>query len=195
MRPESDWNIDGTTSGIAAFMRNFSGNRRTLLERRAALIVMTAAPALALAAVLLEGRALATWQITVLMVLAVDLGGGVFVNATAAAKRWYHRMGARDWHHLAFVLVHIHPVLVAWAFPEFGWVWAVYLYAATVLSAIIVLACPHYLRRPVALTLAALVLAGAPFVASTPMFLAWIAPFYVLKLLVAHIVHEEPYAA
>jgi len=195
MRPESDWSIEGAASGIQAFLRNFSGNRRTLLERRAALVVMTAAPALALAALLLEGRALATWQIVVLMVLAVDLGGGVFVNATAAAKRWYHRMGARDWHHLVFVLTHVHPFFVAWMLPEFGWAWAAYLYAATVLSTVVVLACPPYLRRPVALTLAAFVLAGAPMVASTPLLLAWIAPFFVLKLLVAHIVHEEPYAA
>lgn len=195
MRLPSDWNIEGATSGIVAFMRNFSGNRRTLLERRAALVVMAAAPALALAALLVEGRALATWQIVALMVLAVDLGGGVFVNATAAAKRWYHRASARDWHHLAFVLLHIHPLLVAWAIPESGWMWAAYLYAATVTSTVIVLACPHYLRRPVALTAAAFVLAAAPLVASTSLLLAWIAPFYVVKLLVAHIVHEEPYAA
>lgn len=195
MRPDSDWKVEGATTGFAAFMRNFSGNRRTALERRAALAVMTAAPLLALVAILVEGRSLAMWQIVLLMVLAVDLGGGVFVNATAAAKRWYHRMGARDWHHLTFVLLHVHPLLVAWLFPESGWAWAAYLYGATVLSTMVVLACPHYVRRPVALTAAAFVLAGAPLVTSAPLLLAWIAPFYVLKLLVAHIVHEEPYAA
>ncbi|MGD1933042.1 MAG: hypothetical protein ACFB0Z_00805 [Candidatus Phaeomarinobacter sp.] len=195
MRPQSDWDVEGPTSGFAAFMRNFSGNRRTTLERRAAFAAMTATPALALAAILIEGQALAIWQIVVLMALAVDLGGGVFVNATAAAKRWFHRIGARDWHHLAFVLLHIHPLLIAWLLPEFGWVWAAYLYAATVTSTVIVLACPLYLRRPMALTAAAFVLAVAPLLAGTPLLLAWIAPFYVLKLLVAHIVHEEPYAA
>ncbi len=195
MRPPSDWNIEGAASGFVAFMRNFSGNRRTRMERHIALAVSAFAPALALAAVLVEGRALAAWQIIVLMVLAVDLGGGVFVNATAAAKRWYHRAGARDWHHLVFVVLHIHPLLIAWAFPESGWMWAAFLYAATVGSTIMALACPLYLRRPVALTAAAFVLAIAPLVASTPLLLAWIAPFYVVKLLVAHIVHEEPYAA
>lgn len=195
MRPPSDWNIEGATSGFVAFMRNFSGNRRTRTERRIALAVSAFAPAVALAAVLVEGRALAAWQIIVLMVLAVDLGGGVFVNATAAAKRWYHRAGTQDWHHFVFVVLHIHPLLIAWAFPESGWMWAAFLYAATVGSTIMVLACPLYLRRPVALTAAAFVLAIAPLVASTPLLLAWIAPFYVVKLLVAHIVHEEPYAA
>ncbi len=195
MRPESDWRIEGSERGIAAWLRNFSGNRRTRAERRLALIASAAAPVIALAAILMEGRGLAAWQIALLMVLAVDLGGGVFVNASAAAKRWYHRAGARDWHHFAFVALHLHPFAVAWALPEIGWTWAAYLYAATVAASGVVLAMPLYLRRPAALLLAAIVLAAMPLVAPVALIGAWIAPFFVLKLLVAHIVHEEPYAA
>ncbi|MEO0759270.1 MAG: hypothetical protein AAFY78_20625 [Cyanobacteria bacterium J06648_16] len=33
------------------------------------------------------------WQVGVIAVLGFDLVGGVLTNATAAAKRWYHRPG------------------------------------------------------------------------------------------------------
>lgn len=195
MRPEPDWRLDGETSGLRAFFANFSGNRRSRWERRGAVLASAAAPALAIAAIVAAGADLAAWQIALLMVLAVDLGGGVFVNASAAAKRWYHRAGARDWHHAAFVAAHLHPFAVAWALPGVDWAWAAALYGGTMLAALAVLACPPYLRRPVALTLAALVLAVLPLAAPAPVLIVWFAPFFVLKLLVAHILHEEPYAA
>lgn len=194
-RPQADWTLAGPERGLRAAARNFSGNRRTRAERVLAVAAMLGTALVALAAATIGAPDLAVWQLAVLMLLAVDLGGGVFVNASAAAKRWYHRPGVPGWHHWAFVAAHLHPFLVAWLFPEAGWRWAACLYAATVMAAAVVLGAPLYLRRPVALTLAALILAALPLAAPVPLHLAWIAPVFVIKLLIAHSLHEEPYAA
>ena len=60
------------------------------------------------------------WQLGAISILGFDLVGGVLTNATAAAKRWYHRSGQGWQQHMAFVLVHLfHIGLVAlqrWVF-------------------------------------------------------------------------------
>jgi hypothetical protein len=192
--PGTDWTLAGPDRGLRAATHNFSGNRRTTAERILAVAAMLVTALVALAAGMMADRDLAVWQFAVLMLLAIDLGGGVFVNASAAAKRWYHRAGVPGWHHWAFVAVHLHPFLVAWLFPEAGWRWAACLYTATVIAAAAVLCVPLYLRRPVAMALAALILAVLPLAAAVPLHLAWIAPVFVIKLLIAHLLHEEPYA-
>ena len=42
------------------------------------------------------------WQLGLIAFLAFDFMGGVLTNATAAAKRWYHRPGQGWQQHLSF---------------------------------------------------------------------------------------------
>ena len=76
-------------------------------------------------------RANLNWTIgqwLVFCLFAFDLSGGIITNATAAAKRWYHRAGQRFSHHFSFVVVHgLHLAAVAWLFREGDWLYfAVY---------------------------------------------------------------------
>ncbi|MEM9246668.1 MAG: hypothetical protein AAGA67_13145, partial [Cyanobacteria bacterium P01_F01_bin.153] len=43
------------------------------------------------------------WQLGAIAILGFDIAGGVLTNATAAAKRWYHRLGQGRRQHFNFV--------------------------------------------------------------------------------------------
>lgn len=126
-------------------------------------------------------------QLGVAGLLAFDLFGGVAVNASGAARRFYHRpgRGARD--HLAFVAAHtLHVLLVAWLFRASDWGWAAGHSAVLLTAAAGVLLTPRPHRRAVAmLAFAAVVLVLAPL-SPTP-GMEWFVPVLLLKLLLAYL--------
>lgn len=134
-------------------------------------------------------------QTLVAALLAVDLIGGVITNATAAAKRWYHRPGQEGLRaHLPFVALHgLHLLLVAALFRGMDWgFWAV-LYVYLLGSALVILRMPLYLQRPTAMALfCGAFLLGTYVFAPTP-GLEWFVPLFYLKLLVSHLLKEAPF--
>ena len=133
-------------------------------------------------------------QLGLITILGFDIVGGILTNATSAAKRWYHRPGQGKWQHLLFVVIHtIHLALVAiilrrgdW---QFFWVVSSYLLIA---SGVIV-SCPLYLQRPIALGLYGIVLLGDRYLLLPTPGLEWFIPLFFLKLLVSHLLTEIPY--
>ena len=134
------------------------------------------------------------WQLGLIAFLAFDFMGGVLTNATAAAKRWYHRPGQSWQQHLSFVVLHLaHIAVVAIAFRGMDWLFLVGLSAYLLIAAGLVLASPLYLQRPIALGLFTLALLGDRyFIASIP-GLEWFLPLLFLKLLVSHLLKETAY--
>ncbi|HEU4324175.1 MAG TPA: hypothetical protein VFS21_13575 [Roseiflexaceae bacterium] len=132
-------------------------------------------------------------QMLCVVLLALDLSGGIITNATASAKRWYHRAGQGARQHLAFVLPHgLHLALLAGVFPEVGWGFALLFYGLLVAATLLILRTPLYLQRPVAFACFAAVLPlGALF--APPVGLEWAVPFLFLKLLIAHLLKEAPF--
>ncbi|MEM9808797.1 MAG: hypothetical protein AAF959_26380, partial [Cyanobacteria bacterium P01_D01_bin.56] len=99
------------------------------------------------------------WQLSAIALLGFDLVGGVLTNATAAAKRWYHRPGQGWWQHMVFVVVHVfHIGLVALLFRGGDGLFFASVSSYLLLAAGLILASPLYLQRPVALGLYGLVL-------------------------------------
>ncbi|NQE87465.1 hypothetical protein HPY32_10720 [Nocardia terpenica] len=138
--------------------------------------------------------AVAGWQPLTLVVLglvAFDIFGGATVNAMDSAKRWWHRPGQTPRHHLAFVAVHVHPFLIAWATPAFGWWTALAVYLTTLAAAAVVLATPRPLRRPMGFALTALSLSIILAIAHIPAAAAWFVPVLLIKLLLAHLQPEQ----
>ncbi|MFC8191656.1 hypothetical protein ACFUMH_08335 [Cellulomonas sp. NPDC057328] len=142
----------------------------------------------------------APWQWAVVLVLAVDVVGGVTANALSTAKRQYH--GPRDAgagrgarllrSSPAFTAAHVHPLVLALLLPGAGWGWATFWYAGCLASVLAVHAVPLHLRRPVAFgALATLLVAAGPV--GAPAGLAWFGPVLAVKLVAAHAVREEPY--
>ncbi len=141
------------------------------------------------------------WQWTSVVVLAVDLLGGVVANALATAKRQYHgrpaaqvpRPSARLLRNsTVFAAAHLHPFVVALVLPDGSWRWAAFWYVGCVVPVLVVQRVPLHLQRPVAFAAVAVLLVAQPVVAA-PAGLAWFGPVLAVKLVAAHAVREEPY--
>jgi hypothetical protein len=134
------------------------------------------------------------WQLGLIAILGFDLVGGVLTNATAAAKRWYHRP-AQGWRqHMGFVCVHfIHIGLVALLLRGGDGLFFAGVSSYLLLAAGLILASPLYLQRPVALGLYGLALLGDRYLFVPTPGLEWFLPLLFLKLLVSHLLKETTY--
>ncbi|RBQ21904.1 hypothetical protein DP939_04325 [Spongiactinospora rosea] len=128
--------------------------------------------------------------VALLALAGFDLFGGTVVNATASAKRRFHRPGRTARHHFLFVAGHVHPFLMALLVPGFGWGAAGAVYGLAVTGALGVLATPAELRRPVAFAVAALASTVSVTLLAIPVEVAWFAPVLFGKLLLGHILPE-----
>ncbi|MEM9542721.1 MAG: hypothetical protein AAGA60_24920 [Cyanobacteria bacterium P01_E01_bin.42] len=134
------------------------------------------------------------WQLGAIAILGFDLVGGVLTNATAAAKRWYHRPGQGWRQHLGFVSVHLfHIGLVALLFRGGDSLFFASISSYLLLAAGLILAIPVYLQRPIALGLYGLALLGDRYIFAPTPGLEWFLPLFFLKLLVSHLLKETAY--
>jgi hypothetical protein len=115
-----------------------------------------------------------------------DIGGGVWTNATVAAKRWYAPAGAGPGARVAFAAAHLHPYLVAASDPRRPVRWALALHAAAVAGTVATALVPRRLALPVAVAAALGGQAAAALAGDTPRGWEWFAPAYLAKLLVGH---------
>jgi hypothetical protein len=125
-------------------------------------------------------------QLIVVALFAFDIAGGISVNASPSARRWWHRPGQGRWAPLRFVLAHLHPFALALLFPAFAWGSAALVYGYAVGAALVIVLTPRPLQRPLAFALYALSLLLALYLIRVPAGLEWFAPLYLLKLLLAH---------
>ncbi|HRE48602.1 MAG TPA: hypothetical protein PLD47_12825 [Aggregatilineales bacterium] len=136
-------------------------------------------------------------QVAVVIVLGLDLIGGIITNATATAKRWYHRPGQDTLRaHLPFVAAHgLHVLAITTLFRAMDWAFFVTVYGYLIVAAVIILTVPLYLQRPMSLILfCGGFLLGMYVFPPTP-GLEWFIPFFYLKLLVSHLPKEAPFVA
>ena len=187
------WTPPEPRSGFRGAIDKFIGpgatNGELWLQLAAVVIGTFAAPWVAIS------RSL-DWSIVQLIVaalLSLDLLGGVVTNATATAKRWYHRPEQGWAKHMGFVALHLHPFLVAWLFTNGNWGYAFVGYGYLLIAAQLILWMPLYLKRPFAMFLYVL---GAfiSLYALTPIpGMEWFLPVFYLKLLVSHLLKEAPF--
>ncbi len=189
-----NWETPPPRSGIAGAWDRFVGPGATRAELALQLVIPVVA---ALAALLHATRTTEHWSwlhYVVGGVLAFDIAGGVVTNATSAAKRWYHRAGQGFWQHLGFVALHLlHLLLVSWLYLGFDFAWIVIAGGYLLCASAVILSVPQYLQRPVALTAYGGALLTSLYVLAPPVGLEWFLPLFYLKLLVSHLVKEEPY--
>ncbi len=133
-------------------------------------------------------------QIGLAALMAFDISGGVIANSTSAAKRWYHQEGKTFKDHFGFVAFHIiYPAIVAIFFLPLDWVYFLIVYGYLLLSAGIILGVDLHIRRPLSM----LFFIGAwilnTYILTPIPGLEWVVPLLFLKLIMGHIVKEEPY--
>jgi hypothetical protein len=133
-------------------------------------------------------------QTLVALLLVVDMVGGIITNASNPAKRWYHRPEQTTSQHVGFVALHIIQLLLYMIFfrPSDGG-FVVLTYGYLLLATALLVRAPLYLQRPLALALWLGAFWLNTYVLLPTPGLEWFLPLFYLKLLVCHLVREEPY--
>jgi hypothetical protein len=189
-----DWDYPEPREGLAGQWDTFIGPGATRAESALMLGFGLAAGILLLVYQYIAGLGWDILQQIVAALLTFDLVGGVVSNSTSATKRWYHREGQGFKEHMGFIAFHfIHPLLIVIFFMSFDWVYFILVYGFLIVSAVVVLLSPLYIRRPVSIVmfLGALVV-NIYLLIPAPGF-EWFVPVLFLKLIVGHAVKEEPY--
>lgn len=194
MTERIDWRYPQPRSGFNGFWDRFVGPGTTQAE----LALQIGFALLAGAAVVIYALAAdlgwSALQLIVAGVLALDMAGGVVTNACSSAKRWYHREGQGLAQHVTFVAAHVVQIaLVAWLFRGQDWGYLVVVYAYLMAATVIILRAPLYLQRPVALIFLCSAFVLNSYVLLPVRGMEWFIPFLFLKLLVSHLLREEPY--
>ena len=189
-----NWRYPPPRPGLRGALDRFIGPGATLAEIWLQLVPSVLAAIGAPAYAVWQGAGWSTAQLLVAGLLAFDMTGGVITNATSAAKRWYHREGQGLREHLVFTAVHaLHLFLVAWLFRAGDWGFFGVTTAYLLATSVIILKTPLYLQRPVAYLLYAVALLLSMYGLTPTIGLEWFLPFFYLKLLVSHLLREEPY--
>nr|WP_192867649.1 hypothetical protein [Thaumasiovibrio occultus] len=138
-------------------------------------------------------------QVVVAALLTLDMIGGVLSNSLGSMKRFLHTdqslelswMGKLVGSKFLFPSVHFQLFAVPLCF-DIGWSYA-FIWYGVMMSAIVFLhAMPMYLHRPIALIVVMISIILATLLAS-PVGLEWLAPIFIIKLVLSHGVREEPY--
>jgi len=189
-----DWNIPQERAGFWGVIDKLIGPGATKAEKNLQLYVPFAA-----------GLGLAYWafitelewswaQYLIAGLLTVDIVGGIITNSTSSAKRWFHREGQGFTQHMGFIFVHfVQLSMYSWAFLDFDIVWVAVVGGYMVFACTVILKTPLYLQRPVALTAYSLSIVLSTYWFDAPQGLEWFLPLFYLKLLVSHVLREEPY--
>jgi hypothetical protein len=177
------------------------GAGATTGERALAIGVgLTASVALVVVA-LSSGAGWTLLQLTLAAFITMDVAGGVVANGLNSAKRDHFgpasatartpggRLVRRP---VLFTALHVHAIVVGFAFAPHLWWWGPLWYLVTLTGAVTVRSCALHLERPVALGFCAASVIVAS-VTPSPYLWGWLPVLLMLKLVLAHAVQEEPY--
>ncbi|GAL03812.1 hypothetical protein JCM19237_6706 [Photobacterium aphoticum] len=138
-------------------------------------------------------------QIILAALLTLDMIGGVLTNSLGSMKRYLHTeqslevswLGKLVGSKFLFPAVHFQLFAVPLCF-DIAWSYAFFWYGLMMAAIIVLHWLPMYLHRPVALLVVMLSIILSTLVPS-PVGLAWLAPIFIIKLVLSHGVREEPY--
>jgi hypothetical protein len=187
------WEVDGTRKGWKGKWDNFIGPGATRSENILIITVSIIAAIFQVFYALIFQLGWDWFQTIIAMLLAADIAGGAVANFTNVLKRWYHREGQTFLNHFRFILTHIYPIIVGLIYRNWDLLYGIFLYGFLLLSAVLVLKCPLYLRRPVALALFFGSFILTFYIYSPIPGLEWFYVVLFLKLINGNIIKEEPY--
>lgn len=189
-----EWTIPVTPAGWMGGLERFMGPGKSRMEL-AVELCGGAVSIILLALLIWREPEHDTWswvQTVVVVLIALDLVGGVLTNATNAAKRWYHRT-ADPRPRLIFVASHLlHLSAVGVLLLHSDWSWVITNAVILLGSAVLIERIPAEGKRPVAMATYMVALFINLGLFPLPSSLAWIPPLFFLKLLIGHLVPEAP---
>ena len=189
---DSNWTDLSPRPGLKGWLDRLTGPGATsaelLLQFVPSVVAAIAAPMYALTLAI----DWTPWQLGAIALFGFDIVGGILTNATASAKRWYHRPGQGLPQHLAFVSLHVvHILLIALLFRHGDWVFFLGISSYLLTASVVILRSPVYLQRPVALGLYGFALLGDRYLFVPTPGLEWFLPLFFLKILVSHLLQES----
>lgn len=188
------WEMPPVRKGIGGFVDKAAGPGATAAEYVLQLLIPGGAALAAYFYAAAEFPDWPWWKVALFCALVIDMVGGMITNATSSAKRWFHRNGQTWRNHLTFMAVHIVQIsVVALVFRDMDLVYGVSLYAYLLSATILILIFPLYLQRPVAVTLCALGMLLEMYAWGVSSVMPWFTPLLLIKLLISHLLYEEPY--
>jgi hypothetical protein len=144
------------------------------------------------------GAAVATWRavavdadllaVAVAALVALDVVGGVWANATETTRSWYHRPGSSGRSQLRFAGLHVHPFVLAALFAGLSWGSASILYVGVLAATAVIVTAPRALANSIALVAVLALLVGVAVLDGAVPGLEWFPAAYLLKLLAGHAV-------
>lgn len=184
------WAYPPPASAIDRLVGPGATNAELLLQFVPAVLITAAWVAMAI----VGGWGWTPWQLALAGVVMLDLVGGVLTNATSAAKRWYHRSGRGDAAHFGFAAVHfVHPLVVMLFFDRWNWPFVAGACGYLLVASLAILRAPLYLRRPLASLCLVIGFFLALYLLPVPPRFEWFLPVFFVKILIAHLLREEPY--
>ncbi len=185
-----DWNYPEPKSRTEKFIGPGATKAELIIQQAFPYLFGTLLPLIAY----LKGWGWNWIQMILAALLAIDMLGGVLTNATSTAKRWYHREGQGFKQHMKFVLLHILQIFVVMAAFDWGnWIFVIGGYSYLLIASLTILKSPLYLQRPIALGSLFGGVLIALYILPTPPHFEWFLPAYYIKILVSHLLLEEPY--
>jgi len=189
-----DWELPEFRNGFYGTLDKLIGPGATPAEKKLQLYIPLLLGVFVVAQNYLSQFNWSVAQQFVAFLIVGDIAGGIITNSTSSAKRWFHREGQGFKAHMGFVLLHFIQIsLVNIFFMEFDLIWIASVGGYLVLACALVLCVPLYLQRTVALMFYSVSVLLSLYVFTAPAHLEWFLPLLYLKLLVSHIVREEPY--
>ena len=139
-------------------------------------------------------------QIAVASFLALDMIGGVLTNSLGSMKRFLHTdqqlplnwLGKLVGSKFVFPAIHFQIFAAPLCF-DVAWSYGFFWYGLMMASILLIHKLPLYLHRPVALLIVMLSIIVSQVAFVAPAGLEWLAPIYMIKLVLSHGVREEPY--
>jgi len=189
-----DWSYPEPRKGLAGMWDRLTGPGATTIEAMVQIVpAIVAAFALPLFAIVYR----LGWnpiQLLVAGALALDMTGGVIGNAASSVKRFWHRKELNFKAHMFFVAIHAAQLfLVAWLFRGMDWQFFQTYYIYLILAATIILKLPLYLQRPVATGFYVGAILINCYCFKPTVGFEWFIPLFFMKLLISHLLREEPY--
>lgn len=189
-----DWQVPASRSGFKGKIDSFIGPGATSAEKNIQSYIPLLAGGLLIFSAYVGEFDWHLSQYLVALILTLDMVGGVITNATASAKRWYHREGEGFKQHMAFIMVHFVQLgFFSGFFLDFNLVWIALVGGYMLFASTLILLTPLYLQRPVALTLYCVSLLLSLYVFESVAGLEWFLPVFYLKLLISHLLKEAPF--
>ncbi|MCP1310077.1 hypothetical protein [Paenibacillus tyrfis] len=165
---------------IPAFFHEVFGKRSTVLELALTLGFGVGMSAALLALTYSEWSGLVLWQLLAILLLALDIHGGVIANFTLSTNNHYQ---AHPVARLVFIAIHVQPILLAAVLGE-HFIPCLFVWGYTIVSAFIVNALlGHPAQRTIAAVFVCTGFAGLLlFFASIPKLLLVMLFFFIFKV-------------